>query len=259
MSSNVFEKYNIPIPKRDITEFQEEDVTKILTFKVGVMVPRVLRELDKFIDKKNQLSARQASLIYNGKNDKRENYRMENYVGKYGKFFTDIELNIKIALEDILEQVISDMANYDKNANRKEKFFNTVDSVPGQVFIFIIGTISIGQYMLDRYGYIKNGRYLEQVLLAKEDLANKSKQIFKDTNRGKYTYEEATEIFKKLIDEKIQKQMKFDIELYEEIKFENDLFNLCTEESLNDLVYQLVDGARQKVTNQMRLIELNEF
>ena len=37
---------------------------------------------------------------------------MKNYVGEYVDFFNDIEINLKQALSDILEEVISDMANY---------------------------------------------------------------------------------------------------------------------------------------------------
>ena len=46
---NAFEKYNINIPKKNIYEFEDEDIIKILTFKVGTEVPRVLKDLDFYM------------------------------------------------------------------------------------------------------------------------------------------------------------------------------------------------------------------
>ena len=51
---NAFEKYNINIPKKNIYEFEDEDIIKILTFKVGTEVPRVLKDLDFYMPKKSE-------------------------------------------------------------------------------------------------------------------------------------------------------------------------------------------------------------
>lgn len=255
-NQDAFSKYNVVIPKKAIKEFESEDMTKILTFKVGTVVPRILKDLDAYIDKKRQFTAKKASLLLNGKKDKRPNYEMKNYVGEYGSFFTEIEVNITKSLVDILEEVISDMNNYDKNENRKELFFNTVDSIEGQVFLFVIGVISLGEFLIKKFGYIKNGRYLEQVLMAKKELAKQITQIYKDMNKKIYTPEQARTMFVALIDKKIQDNMKIDMELYSEIKFEEDLFKMCDEESIDDLIYEIVEEAREKATGQIRMFEL---
>lgn len=255
-NQDAFSKYNVVIPKKAIKEFESEDMTKILTFKVGTVVPRILKDLDNYIDKKRQFTAKKASLLLNGKKDKRPNYEMKNYVGEYGSFFTEIEVNITKSLVDILEEVISDMNNYDKNENRKELFFNTVDSIEGQVFLFVIGVISLGEFLIKKFGYIKNGRYLEQVLMAKKELAKQITQIYKDMNKKIYTPEQARTMFVALIDKKIQDNMKIDMELYSEIKFEEDLFKMCDEESIDDLIYEIVEEAREKATGQIRMFEL---
>ncbi len=255
---NAFEKYNINIPKKNIYEFEDEDIIKILTFKVGTEVPRVLKDLDVYINKNKQFSAKKTSLLFNGKKDKRPNYRMKNYVEEYVDFFNDVEINLKQALSDILEEVISDMANYNKDFNRKQLFINTVDTLTGQTFLFIIGVISLGEYLIKKFDYIENGRYLEQVLKAKRDLANKIKQIFKDMNRGIYSREEANELFKNLINQRVQDISKIDMETYNAIKFENDLYIMCDEESITNIIYEIVENARIDVTSQKRLIELTE-
>ena len=259
VNQSAFEKYNVPIPKRSILAFEEEDMIKIITFKVGTIVPRILSDLDKFINKKRDLNGRKTSLIFNGKNDKRSNYYMTNYVSKYVDFFEGMELNIMTTLQDMMEEIITDMSNYDKNTDRKRRFFNTLESVPGHTFLVAIGIISIGEYLIKKQGYIQNGRYLEQVLKARKELANKVKTIFKAMNKGEYTYEEATEIFKMMIAQKIQEQVKIDAELYDQIKFENDLYNLCDEESISDLFYEIIENARKNVTGQMRIFDLKEI
>lgn len=256
VNQTAFEKYNIPLPKRNILEFEEEDMVKIITFKVGTIVPRILSDLDRFINKDRDLNGRKTSLIFNGKNDKRSNYYMTNYVSKYIDFFEGMERNIMLTLQDMMEEIITDMSNYDKNTDRRKRFFNTLESVPGHTFLVAIGIISIGEYLIKKQGYIKNGRYLEQVLKARKELANKVKRIFKAMNRGEYTYEEATEIFKMMIAQKVQEQVKIDAELYSQIKFENDLYNLCDEESIADLFYEIIENARENATGQIRMFEL---
>lgn len=253
---NAFEKYNIPIPKRSIYDFEEQDQIKVLTFKIGHIVPRVLKDLDNFINKERQFTAKKTSLIFNGKNDKRENYKMTDYVSSYGSFFTEIETSITKALEDIIEEIIEDMIKYDKNPNRKNRFFNTLDSPVGIEFLFVIGMISIGEYLIRTYGGIKNGRYLQLVLEAKETLSKQIKEIFKDMNKGKYTKEQANRIFRSLIDEEIQHKIKIDVDMYDKVKFENDLYHICSEESIEKLIYEIVDHARVKATHQPRLLNL---
>ncbi len=256
VSKDAFTKYNVAIPKKNIYEFEDEDIVKIITYKVGTIVPRILSDLDKFIDKQKNFTARKTSLLFNGKKDRRKNYQMQNYVSKYVDFFNGMELNIVTALEDMLEEVITDMANYDKNIDRRTLFFNTVDSVAGHTFLVAIGIISLGEYLIKKQGSIANGRYLEQVLIARKDLANKIKSIFKAMNRKELTYEEAIMEFKKMIADKIQEQIKIDVNLYNEIKFENDLYNLCDEDSIEDLFYDTVEKARLKATSQYRMFEL---
>lgn len=253
---SAFEKYKIEIPQKDICEFDQQDMVKILTYKVGIEIPRVLKELDVYINKDKQFTARKANLLLNGKNDKRSSHRMKNYVGEYIDFFKDIQINLQDALEDILEEIISDMIKYDKNFTRKKMFNNTIETLTGQTFLFIIGVISIGEYLIKKYGYIQNGRYLEQVLIARKELASKIKRVYKDMNKGIYSEEEARELFKELIKKKVQDNIKLNVEMYEEIKFENDLYDMCKEESITDVIYNIVDGARQKITGQMRLIDL---
>lgn len=235
---------------------EEQDQIKVLTFKIGHIVPRVLKDLDNFINKERQFTAKKTSLIFNGKNDKRENYKMTDYVSSYGSFFTEIETSITKALEDIIEEIIEDMIKYDKNPNRKNRFFNTLDSPVGIEFLFVIGMISIGEYLIRTYGGIKNGRYLQLVLEAKETLSKQIKEIFKDMNKGKYTKEQANRIFRSLIDEEIQHKIKIDVDMYDKVKFENDLYHICSEESIEKLIYEIVDHARVKATHQPRLLNL---
>lgn len=75
-------------------------------------------------------------------------------------------------------------------------------------------------------------------------------------NRKELIYEEAIMEFKKMIADKIQEQIKIDVNLYNEIKFENDLYNLCDEDSIEDLFYDTVEKARLKATSQYRMFEL---
>ena len=63
-------KYNIIPQKYNFDMFDEADKTKILTYKVGQIVPRILQDLDLY---EGYFSARKVSLLINGKKDKREN------------------------------------------------------------------------------------------------------------------------------------------------------------------------------------------
>ncbi|AVQ31745.1 MULTISPECIES: hypothetical protein [Fusobacterium] len=250
---DIYSKYNISIPKRKITELDVDDQIKVLTFRTGKIVPRVLKDLDEYLKK---FGGRKVSLLYKGKKDKRENYKMREYVSEYGEYFDEIEGNIIEVLEDILEQIIDDMNKYDKNLDRKNDFFDTLDSFIGGKFIFIIGIISLGEFLIKKYGYIKNGRYLGEVLKAKADLKNKITDVFKKMNQGYYTKEEANELFKEMIEKKVYEQTKIDAELYEEIKIEDDLSRICEDDSIDMLIFDMVDKVRLKATKQERFPEM---
>lgn len=60
-------KYNIIPQKYNFDMFDEADKTKILTYKVGQIVPRILQDLDLY---EGYFSARKVSLLINGKKDK---------------------------------------------------------------------------------------------------------------------------------------------------------------------------------------------
>ena len=77
---DIYSKYNISIPKRKITELDVDDQIKVLTFRTGKIVPRVLKDLDEYLKK---FGGRKVSLLYKGKKDKRENYKMREYVSEY--------------------------------------------------------------------------------------------------------------------------------------------------------------------------------
>ena len=152
-------------------------MTRKITFHIGKIVPRVLREFDIYIDKRREFTSKQTTTILKGKNDKRPSYYMKNYVNEYTGYYSDLDLNIIKAIEDILEEIIKDMIVYDKSLKRKNNFFNTLDSISGQTFIFVIGIICLGEAMIEEYGYIRNGRYLECVLRAKKELATSIKEL----------------------------------------------------------------------------------
>ncbi|MDY4011361.1 MAG: hypothetical protein SOY60_06815 [Fusobacterium gastrosuis] len=251
---NAYDKYNVKIPKKNFNVFDIEDQIKILTFKVGKVVPRILKELNV---RGEFFTARKTSLLINGKIDKREEYKMKNYIAEYGDFFEDLSDNISNALGDILEEIITDMLKYNKNEKRKKAFFDLLDSVLGLQLIFTVGIISIGEYLINTQGYIKNGRYLEQVLLARKELSNKIKDIFKKMNKEEYTEEETKAMFRSLIENKVQELVKIDMELYDEIRFEEQLAEMCEETSINNFIIELVDYAREKATNRPRLIEMS--
>ena len=90
---DIYSKYNISIPKRKITELDVDDQIKVLTFRTGKIVPRVLKDLDEYLKK---FGGRKVSLLYKGKKDKRENYKMREYVSEYGEYFDEIEDGILI-------------------------------------------------------------------------------------------------------------------------------------------------------------------
>lgn len=48
---DIYSKYNISIPKRKITELDVDDQIKVLTFRTGKIVPRVLKDLDEYLKK----------------------------------------------------------------------------------------------------------------------------------------------------------------------------------------------------------------
>ncbi|XGU46183.1 helix-turn-helix domain-containing protein [Fusobacterium necrophorum subsp. funduliforme] len=255
---DVFEKYNIKMPKRNFSSFDTEDKMKILTFSVGKIVPRVLKELDT-LDKKMYFTARKTSLLIKGKADPRERYRMKQYIVEYGEYFENLEDDISSTLGDILEEVIEDMVKYNKSKKRREQFFNTLDSPVGLQLLFTVAMISIGEYLLEQRGSIKNGRYLEQVLIARQELTRKIKTIFKKMNLQEYSEAEAKDLFKQLIEEKVQQMVKIDMELYDEIRLEEDLTRLCEESSLNEFILTLVENAREKATRRPKLISMIEI
>ena len=142
--SSALGKYGVQLPQIPLSKFERADIEKIITFHIGKIVPRVLKEFDQFIDKKKEFTAKKTSLILNGKDDKREAYKMKTYVNDYIDFYNDIEFSIISAAEDILEEIITDMNHYTKNMDRKNKFINTLDSLNGQMIMFTLAVMSIG-------------------------------------------------------------------------------------------------------------------
>lgn len=254
--SNMFDKYNIPIPKRNLDTFEKDDMEKIITFHIGKRIPRVLKELDIYIDKKKHFNAKQTSLIYNGKNDKRENYRMPQYVKTYLDFYNDMEISIFLILSDILEEMMKDMNNYNKDYKRKEKFFNTLESIEGQSMLFTIGIISIGEQLIKNGKRIPNGTYLENVLIARQLLAKEIQEVFKAMNKDEISRESANLQFRTMIQNKVQKLIVMDSSMYQAVKDEEDLHSICNEDSIQDFIYEIVESARIKATNKIRLLDL---
>ncbi len=257
--SSALGKYGIQLPQKPLSDFERADIEKIITFHIGKIVPRVLKEFDQFIDKKKEFTARQTSLLINGKNDKREAYKMKTYVDDYIAFYKDIEFSIISATEDILEEIITDMNQYTKNSSRKTKFINTLDSLNGQMIMFTLAVMSIGESLIKRHRTIENGRYLEHVLKAKRELTDDIKTIYKAFHRGELTLEEVNYTFRELIDKKVQDAIKFDSEIYNAIKFEEDLYSICDQDTILEFVYSVIENARVKVTSKNRLISLLEF
>lgn len=257
--SNAFDKYKVEIPQRDIENFEYEDSVKILTYHVGTIIPRVLKELDEYIDKRKDFTAKQTSLIIKGNKAKRPAYKMKNYIEEHVDFYQEIEMDILRSVEDILEEVITDMISYNKNKTRKAKFFNTLDSITGQTFVFVIALINLGEHMIKEHGKVKNGRYFEHVLKAKQELSSDIKKLFKSMNRGEVSKEEANAVFRESIDKKVQELIQFDSEIYQEIKYEEDLYTMCTKDSIKGLIYGMVERIRADVTKTPRLIELLEI
>ena len=251
--SNIYEEYGIKIPKKPFNIFREDDKVKILTFSVGKIIPRVLRELDQ---KKEFFTARSTSLLIKGNKEKRENHKMKQYVKLYDDFYENMSDNIANSLGDILEEIIEDMTRYDKSQARKDKFFRMLDDPIGLKLLFIVGMIAIGEHLIETKGYIKNGRYLELVLKARKELSGTIKNIFKKMNRNEYTEDEAKILFRNLIENKVQDFVQFDVEIYEEVKREEDLTNLCEETSVDEFIIKLVDNAREKATGRPRLLDL---
>lgn len=250
---NAYSKYLGELPQKNFSDFDEEDKVKIITCTIGKRLPRLLSDLNIYINPKKEMTSRQISLLLNGKNDYRENYRMKDYVGTYGKFFKDLHNSIFECIKEILEEVIDDMTEYTKNSKRREKFFRTFDSYQGQMFIFTIAITSLGEFLIKEYGKIENGRYLEQVLLARKRIAKKAKEIYKAMNRGEITKEQADLEFQELIDITIQDSVNFDLGLHEAIKFEEDLLEICTIESIEGFIYEMVEDIRIKSTGQLRI------
>ena len=85
--SNIYEEYGIKIPKKSFNTFREDDKVKILTFSVGKIIPRVLRELDQ---KKEFFTARSTSLLIKGNKEKREKHKMKQYIKLYDDFYENI-------------------------------------------------------------------------------------------------------------------------------------------------------------------------
>lgn len=249
-------KYNIIPQKYNFDMFDEADKTKILTYKVGQIVPRILQDLDLY---EGYFSARKVSLLINGKKDKRENYNMKNYIDEYSSYFKNLTNNITIVLTDIFEEIIDDMLSYNKNSNRKQLFFTSLNTIFGQQLFFTIAVISIGEYLLKTTNCIENGQYLELVLRAKKELSKKIKDIFKKMNRNEYTEEEAKTIFKNLIEEKVQEKIKFDLETHNRVRVEEKLFEMCDEKSMNDFIISIVDNAREKITHNSRLFAMSDI
>ena len=245
--SNIYEEYGIKIPKKPFNTFREDDKVKILTFSVGKIIPRVLRELDQ---KKEFFTARSTSLLIKGNKEKRENHKMKQYIKLYDDFY------IANSLGDILEEIIEDMTRYDKSQARKDKFFRMLDDPIGLKLLFVVGMMAIGEHLIETKGYIKNGRYLELVLKARKELSRTIKNIFKKMNKNEYTEDEAKILFRNLIENKVQDFIQFDVEIYEEVKREEDLTNLCEEASVDEFIIKLVDNAREKATGRPRLLDL---
>ena len=59
-----------------------------------------------------------------------------------------------------------------------------------------------------------------------------------------------------MIENKVQDFVQFDVEIYEEVKREEDLTNLCEETSVDEFIIKLVDNAREKATGRPRLLDL---
>ena len=183
---------------------------------------------------------------------------MKNYIDKYSSYFKNLTNNITIVLTDIFEEIIDDMLSYNKNNNRKQLFFTSLNTIFGQQLFFTIAVISIGEYLLKTTNCIENGQYLELVLRAKKELSKKIKDIFKKMNRNEYTEEEAKTIFKNLIEEKVQEKIKFDLETHNRVRVEEKLFEMCDEKSMNDFIISIVDNAREKVTHNSRLFAISD-
>ena len=166
------------------------------------------------------------------------------------------QINIANSLGDILEEIIEDMTRYDKSQARKDKFFRMLDDPIGLKLLFVVGMIAIGKHLIETKGYIKNGRYLELVLKARKELSRTIKNLFKKMNKNEYTEDEAKILFRNLIENKVQDFIQFDVEIYEEVKREEDLTNLCEESSVDEFIIKLVDNAREKATGRPRLLDL---
>lgn len=254
--SDMFEKYGIEIPQRDLVTFEKVDQEKIITFHIGKFVPRVLKDLDEYLNAKKEWKSKQISLIYTGKDDKRDNYKMTQYIKEYEEFFAETEISITSALTDILEELVKDMNLYTKNETRKKKFFNTLESIEGQSVIFTIGIITIGEHLIKTRQGIENGKYLENVLRAKKLLATEIKEVYKAVNREEITKEQAKKQFRMLIENKVQDLITFDSSLYSLIKNEEDLHKMCCKVSIQKFIYDTVEAAREKATRKVRLTEL---
>ncbi|MFK4784490.1 hypothetical protein [Fusobacterium sp. MFO224] len=254
---NAFEKYNIFIPKISITEFDTEDISKVLTYKIGKIIPIVLKDLDDNINSNNQFNVQKLSLIFKGKNDKRETHKMKNYIKEHIDKYDENNFNLLNILRDILENIIHDMLYYNKDSLRKNEFFNTLNNLNGARYIFIIGVICIEECFLEKYGYIKNGKYLELVLKAKKELRKEITNIYKGLKNGVYTETEVNSMFRALIKTRIKNYIENNESLEKELRFEKDLYKICDEESLEKYIYDITDSSRTKATNQPRLFSLS--
>jgi len=254
---NAFEKYNITIPKINITDFDLDDISKILTYRIGKIIPIVLKDLDENINSDNQFNIQKISLIFKGKNDKRETHKMKNYISEHLEKYNEDNFNLEIILKNILEDMIHNMLYYNKDTLRKNEFFNTLNNLNGAKYIFTVGVICIEEYFLEKYGYIKNGKYLELVLRAKKELRKEIKLIYKGLKQGTYTEEEINSMFRALIKTRIKTYMENDDKLEEEIDFEKDLYKICNDESLDKYIYNIIDNSRAKATSQPRLFSLS--
>lgn len=254
---NAFEKYNIPIPKINITKFDKKDISKVLTYKIGKIIPLVLKDLDDNINSDNQFNIQKISLIFKGKNDKRETHKMKNYIKKHLENYNEINFDLETILKNILEDMIHDMLCYNKDTLRKNEFFNTLNNLNGAKYIFTVGVICIEEYFLEKYDYIKNGKYLELVLRAKKELRKEIKLIYKGLKQGIYTEDEINSMFRALIKTRIKTYMDRDDKLEEEIDFEKDLYRICNNESLDKYIYNIIDHSRAKATSQPRLFSLS--
>lgn len=254
---NAFEKYNIFIPKIDITEFDTEDISKVLTYKIGKIIPIVLKDLDDNINANNQFNVQRISLIFKGKNDKRETHKMKNYIKEHMDKYDENNFDLLRILKDILENIVHDMLYYNKDTLRKNEFFNTLNNLNGAKYIFVVGVICIEEYFLEKYGYIKNGKYLELVLKIKKELRKEIRGIYKGLKEGTYTETEINSMFRALIKTRIKSYIENDESLEKELEFEKDLYKICNEESLEKYIYNLIDFSRTKATSQPRLFSLS--